>query len=191
MSCKITCLKVADLSVCLVFIRSLSPWYFSSLSENKSGGTGSQGNLERRAVTVIYSNQTWWPRQILRGWRHVSLLPESPGNTTVLPLLPLSSEHTDPAPARPYRSWRSSAAPSAFRWGGQCQSVTGSINTPPHSTCLLQSWIILQAQKGTAKSWNICWKLHDSSWVQEIKQCIGNLKEQSMYGGRHYRAPDI
>lgn len=61
MSCKIMCWKLADLPVCLVFIRSLSPWYFISLSENKTRDTGSQGNLERKAVIVIYSNKIWWP----------------------------------------------------------------------------------------------------------------------------------
>lgn len=57
------CWKLADLPVCLVFIRSLSPWYFSSLSENKTGDTGSQGNLERKVITVI--NKIWWPRHNL------------------------------------------------------------------------------------------------------------------------------
>lgn len=63
MSCKIMCWKLADLTACLVFIRSLSPWYLSSLSENKTGAIGSQGNLERKALTVTHLNQIWWPGQ--------------------------------------------------------------------------------------------------------------------------------
>lgn len=108
MSCKIMCWKLADLTVCLVFIRSLSPWYFSSLSENKTGAIGSQGNLERKALTVTHLNQIWWPGQ--NPERLMTCHPtswEAPGHHNSLPASTLlrvnisCSLLTVPRPRRP------------------------------------------------------------------------------------------
>lgn len=177
MSCKIMRWKLADLPVCLVFIRSLSPWYFSSLSENKTGAIGSQGNLERKALTVIYLNQIWWPGH--NPARLMTCQPaswEAPGHHNSLPASTLLRANTSCSLLPPNRA-TSKEAQLHRQHGGREGRATAWLLPAILHPCFLQGWLILQAQKGTAKSWHTCWKLLNGSCVQEITWCIGNLNK--------------
>lgn len=186
------CWKLADLPVCLVFIRSLSPWYFSSLSENKTGDTGSQGNLERKAITVIYSNKIWWPRHNLeRLMTRQCSRPaswEALGTPQFSPWLHLAQGIYPALPSsQVYRVEAGSAAEQRASGEGRARAwptSTASSSTPPRPACFLQGSLTPQPQKGAAKSWKACTTLHDSSCVQEIGQRTGKLKKQAAYGGR-------
>ena len=175
MSCKIMCWKLADLPVCLVFIRSLSPWYFSSLSENKTGDTRSQANLERRAVTVAYSNTIWWPRH---NSERLMICQRSRLASWEAPGTPRCSPCSHLAPARaPLSPGRTSIADGGSAAGSQ--SLTPLHRLHPRPSRLPPAVTNTAGTESEAKPWALVGNGRVAA-VSRARRCTGKLKQQAV-----------
>ena len=132
------------------------------------------------------SNKIWWPRhnaeRLMTCQRSHPTSWEALGTPHFPPRFHLAQGIHHALPSS-YRIQEGSAAKQHASREGRARAwrtFTASISTPPRPACFLQRSLILQTQKGTAKSWNACRKLHDSSCVQEIRQCPGKLKKQAV-----------